>query len=87
MAVNISWNSTNNNTGVKILNYRVLLIDTVTQQQLEFTGINVSKLYIANLTHNRTYVVNVQARSEDGYGWFKRQSFRTLEAGQRMFYC
>ena len=84
MAVNISWNSTNDNTGVNILSYRVLLIDTVTQQQQEFTGINVSRLYIANLTHNRTYVIKVQARNEDGYGRFMGRNFTTLEAGWKI---
>ena len=68
-----------------ILDYRVLLIDTVTQQQQEFTGINVSKLYVPNLKHNRTYVIKVQARNEDGYGRFKSQSLTTLEAGQKTF--
>lgn len=82
MSVNISWNSTNNNTGIKILDYRVILVDTTTQQKQEFTGINISNLYVTELKHNRTYVVKVQARNEDGYGWFKIKNFTTLEAGQ-----
>lgn len=82
MSVNISWNSTNNNTGIKILDYRVILVDTTTQQKREFNGINISNLYVTELKHNRTYVVKVQARNEDGYGWFKIKNFTTLEAGQ-----
>ena len=84
IAVNISWNSTNDNTGVKILDYRILLIDTITQQQQEFTGVNVSRLYVTSLTHNRTYVIKVQARNEDGYGRFKSRNFTTLEAGWKI---
>ena len=81
MSVNVSWNSTNNNTGVKILDYRVMLIDTVTQEERNFSKIKALSLYINNLKHNRTYFIKVQAENEDGYGRFKIKAFKTLEAG------
>ena len=82
MSVNISWNSTNNHTGIKILDYRIILIDTITQEQRQFIRIRVKHLYVTRLKHNRTYVVKVQAENEDGYGRFMIRRFRTLEAGQ-----
>ena len=83
LAVNISWNSTNDNNGIKILDYRIILVDTTTQQKRKFTGIKVSTLYVTRLMHNRTYVVHVQARNEDGYGRSKSRNVTTLEAGRR----
>lgn len=80
MSVNISWNSTNNHTGIKILDYRIILIDTITQEQRQFIRIRVKHLYVTRLKHNRTYVVKVQAENEDGYGRFMIRRFRTLEA-------
>ena len=82
-AVNISWNSTNDNTGIKILDYRIILMDTATQKQLVFFGIEDSILYVSRLRHNRTYVVMVQARNEDGYGQLKSKIVTTLKAGMR----
>lgn len=81
MSVHVSWNSTNNNTGVNILDYRVILIDTITQEQRNFSKIKGLSLYINNLKHNRTYLIKVQAKNEDGYGRFKIKAFTTLEAG------
>lgn len=81
MSVHVSWNSTNNNTGVKILDYRVMLIDTVTQEERNFSKITALSLYINNLKHNRTYLIKVQAENDDGYGRFKIKAFKTLEAG------
>ena len=81
MSVHVWWNSTNNNTGVKILDYRVMLIDTVTQEERNFSKITALSLYINNLKHNRTYLIKVQAENDDGYGRFKIKAFKTLEAG------
>ena len=81
MSVHVWWNSTNNNTGVKILGYRVMLIDTVTQEERNFSKITALSLYINNLKHNRTYLIKVQAENDDGYGRFKIKAFKTLEAG------
>lgn len=81
MSVHVWWNSTNNNTGVKILDYRVMLIDTVTQEERIFSKITALSLYINNLKHNRTYLIKVQAENDDGYGRFKIKAFKTLEAG------
>ena len=80
-AVNISWNSTNDNTGIEIQGHRIILTDTVSGQQREFITGNVSSLYVTKLRHNRTYQVTVQARNEDGYGRFQMRNFTTLEAG------
>ncbi|XP_074633212.1 uncharacterized protein LOC141891999 isoform X2 [Acropora palmata] len=80
MSVHVWWNSTNNNTGVKILDYRVMLIDTVTQEERNFSKITALSLYINNLKHNRTYLIKVQAENDDGYGRFKIKAFKTLEA-------
>lgn len=79
-AVNISWNSTNDNTGIKIQGHRIILTDTVSGQQREFITGNVSSLYVTKLRHNRTYQVTVQARNEDGYGRFQMRNFTTLQA-------
>lgn len=83
MSVNISWNSTNDNTGIQILDYKIILTDTVTMHKREFISINVSSLYVAKLGHNRTYTIKVQARNEDGFGKFKTRNFTTLQAGQK----
>jgi len=83
VAINISWNSTNDNTGIKILDYRIILIDTTTKMNRAFTKIRDSTLFISSLKHNRTYVIMVQARNEDGYGKIKSKNVTTLEAGLR----
>jgi len=58
-------------------------MNTATQNQLVFFGIEHSTLYVSRLKHNRTYVVMVQARNEDGYGELKSKTVTTLEAGMR----
>lgn len=86
VSVNISWNSTNDNTGIKILDYRIILIDTMTNVPRMFnSSIKLLNLYVTKLKQNRTYVIKVQARNEDGYGRFKSRNFTTLEAGQKNF--
>ncbi|KAM7442955.1 hypothetical protein ABFA07_008214 [Porites harrisoni] len=80
LAVNISWNSTNNNTGIEILDYKLVIIDTKTQRRREIFGINVSNHYVTNLTHNTTYRVMVQARNEIGYGKSVSRNVTTLKA-------
>ena len=84
LAVNISWNSTNNNTGIEILDYKLVIIDTKTQRRREIFGINVSNHYVTNLTHNTTYRVMVQARNEIGYGKSVSRNVTTLTAGQKI---
>ena len=84
LAVNISWNSTNNNTGIEILDYKLVIIDTKTQRRREIFGINVSNHYVTNLTHNTTYCVMVQARNEIGYGKSVSRNVTTLKAGQKI---
>ncbi|XP_068685321.1 uncharacterized protein [Montipora foliosa] len=79
-AVSISWNSTNDNTGIKIIGYRLILIDTISQHHREFITGNVSSLYVTKLNHNRTYKIMVQAKNEDGFGRFRIKEFTTLEA-------
>ena len=83
MAINVSWNSTNDNTGIKILDYRIIIIDTTTKEKREFARIKDSTLFISSLKHNRTYMIMVQARNEDGYGKIKSKNATTLEAGLR----
>lgn len=79
--VNITWTSTNDNTGVPILEYQTILVDTVTKLQRSFDGIKDSSLYVTGLHHNRTYQVYVKARNENEYGRFEGNNFTTLEAG------
>ncbi|XP_067052262.1 fibronectin type III domain-containing protein 3B-like [Acropora muricata] len=78
--VNITWTSTNDNTGVPILEYQTILVDTVTKLQRNFDGIKDSSLYVTGLHHNRTYQVYVKARNENEYGRFEGNNFTTLEA-------
>ncbi|XP_068734303.1 uncharacterized protein [Montipora capricornis] len=78
--VNISWISTNDNTGVAILDYRIILVDTITKNQRQFEGIKEPTLYVTGLHHNRTYKVYVQARNENEYGRFEGKNFTTLKA-------
>ena len=84
LAVNISWNSTNNNTGIEILDFKLVIIDTKTQRRREIFGITVSNHYVTNLTHNTTYLVMVQARNEIGYGKSVSRNVTTLKAGQKI---
>ena len=84
LAVNISWNSTNNNTGIEILDYKLVIIDTKTQRRREIFGITVSNYYVTSLTHNTTYLVMVQARNEIGYGKSVSRNVTTLKAGQKI---
>lgn len=84
LAVNVSWNSTNNNTGIEILDYRLVIIETKTQQMREISGITVSNHYVTSLTHNTTYLVKVQARNEIGYGKSVSRNVTTLKAGQKI---
>ena len=84
LAVNISWNSTNNNTGIEILDYKLVIIDTKTQRRREIFGITVSNHYVTSLTHNTTYLVMVQARNEIGYGKSVSRNVTTLKAGQKI---
>ncbi|CAH3175068.1 unnamed protein product, partial [Porites lobata] len=81
LAVNISWNSTNNNTGIEILDYKLVIIDTKTQRRREIFGITVSNHYVTSLRHNTTYLVMVQARNEIGYGKSVSRNVTTLKAG------
>ena len=84
LAVNISWNSTNNNTGIEILDYKLVIIDTKTQRRRKIFGITVSNHYVTSLTHNTTYLVMVQARNEIGYGKSVSRNVTTLKAGQKI---
>lgn len=52
LAVNISWNSTNNNTGIEILDYKLVIIDTKRQLRREIFGITVAKSLLHSFSFN-----------------------------------
>lgn len=79
--VNITWTSTNDNTGVAILDYEIILVDTVNKSRRTFGGIKDSSLHVTGLHYNRTYKLYVRARNENEYGRFEGNNFTTLEAG------
>ncbi|KAL9965834.1 hypothetical protein ACROYT_G029686 [Oculina patagonica] len=80
LALNVTWNSSRDNGGSPVLDYRITLLyvnKSILQQQ---SGINVNYFTLHNLQQNRTYIFIVRARNVIGYGESANISVTTLEA-------
>ncbi|KAL9965831.1 hypothetical protein ACROYT_G029682 [Oculina patagonica] len=82
LSLNISWNSSVEENNIRILDYRIKVMDGTSLKQVrEYRKITRTSLVIKNLKRNRTYIVVIQARNEVGYGGSANISARTLLAG------
>lgn len=82
LALQLTWNSSAQDVNnIKILDYRVKVLDG-TNIKKERTGITTTSLLIENLARNRTYVIEIQARNEVGYGEIASINATTLSAGK-----
>ena len=82
LALQLTWNSSAQDVNnIKILDYRVKVLDG-TNIKRERTGITKTSLLIENLARNRTYIIEIQARNEVGYGEIASISATTLSAGK-----
>ena len=83
-SLEISWNSSDQDANnIKLLDYRITLIDGTTLKQVfTYTAITRTSLVIENLARNRTYIAEIQARNEVGYGKTANVTATTLLAGK-----
>ena len=83
-SLEISWNSSDQDANnIKLLDYRITLTDGTTLKQVfTYTAITRTSLVIVNLARNRTYIAEIQARNEVGYGKTANVTATTLLAGK-----
>ena len=83
-SLKLTWNSTSQVTNnIQILDYRIKVIDGTTLKQIFiYPAITRKPFEIEKLVRNKTYVVEIQARNEVGYGETANISTRTLLAGK-----
>ena len=82
LSINITWCSLMEDSKIEILDYRIKVLDGITnRQEKQYTRRRTTSLLIENLKRNKTYIVAIQARNEAGYGEFANISATTLLAG------
>ena len=82
LALQLTWNASPQDVNnIKILDYRVKVIDGANIKE-EYTGLTTTSLLIENLARNGTYVIEIQARNEVGYGEIANISAATVSAGK-----
>lgn len=82
LSLKLAWNSSVEENNVRVLDYKIKVIDGTTLEQLqEYTRITRTSLVVENLKRNWTYVVVIQARNEIGYGESVNISATTLLSG------
>ena len=83
LSLNITWNSSVKENIIRILDYRIKVMDGITRKRVrQYNEITTSSLVIENLKRNRTYIVMIQARNEVGYGKSANITATTLLAGK-----
>ena len=83
LSLNITWNSSVKENIIRILDYRIKVMDGITRKRVrQYNEITTSSLVIENLKRNRTYIVMIQARIEVGYGKSANITATTLLAGK-----
>lgn len=82
LSLNITWSSSVEENIIRILDYRIKVLDAITLKRIrQYNGITSSSLVIENLKRNRTYIVIIEARNEVGYGKSANASATTLVTG------
>ena len=85
-ALELTWNSSVQDiNNIKILDYRIKVLDGAIVKQ-EFPAITGTSFTIEKLARNRTYVIEIQARNEVGYGETAKTTATTLLVGKMFFY-
>lgn len=80
-ALQITWKpSPKDINNIKILDYRIKVLNGTFVIQ-EYDAITNTSLVIKNLADDRTYVVEIQARNDVGFGQTANISATTLLAG------
>ena len=83
-SLQLTWNySVQDINNIQILDYRIKVIDGTTREQVfMYTARTKTSFEIEKLARNTTYVVEIQARNEVGYGETASITARTLLAGK-----
>jgi len=83
-SLQLTWNySVQDISNIQILDYRIKVLDGTTREQVfMYTAITKTSFKIEKLARNTTYVVEIQARNEVGYGKTANITARTLLAGK-----
>ncbi|PFX25855.1 Tyrosine kinase receptor Cad96Ca [Stylophora pistillata] len=69
LSLNISWYSPIKHNSIEVLDYRIQVLDGITQKPLkQYASIPTTSLVIKNLQKNSSYMVEIQGRNEVGYG-------------------
>jgi len=87
-SLTLSWNSSDQDiNNIRILDYRIKVLDGSTLKRVFiYTAITRTSLEIEKLARNRTYIVEIQARNEVGYGETANITATTLLAGKISLY-
>lgn len=81
-ALAVRWNSSTQDLyNIKILDYILKVFDGPFAKQI-YTAITNTSLIVKNLSRNRTYVIEIQARNEVGYGEVANISATTSLVGK-----
>ena len=81
-ALTVRWNSSTQDLyNIKILDYILKVFDGPFAKQI-YTAIANTSLIVKNLSRNRTYVIEIQARNEVGYGEVANISATTSLVGK-----
>lgn len=81
-ALEINWNSSTQDLyNIKTLDYRLKVFDGPFAKQI-YTAITNTSLIVKNLSRNRSYVIEIQARNEVGYGEVANISATTSLVGK-----
>ena len=87
LAFNVTWNTTRDKGGSRILDYKITLLDVDKNLLQQHDGIKETYFTLRNLQQNRTYIFILQARNIGGYGESANASVTTFEAGkENVFY-
>ena len=85
-ALELTWKSSVQDVNnIKILDYRIKVSDGAILKE-EFSAITRKSFTIEKLARNKTYVIEIQARNEVGYGETTNISAVTLLVGKMFFH-
>ena len=87
-SLTLSWNSSYQDiNNIRILDYRIKVLDGSTLKRVFiYTAITRTSIEIEKLARNRTYIVEIKARNEVGYGETANITATTLLEGKISLY-
>ena len=69
LSLNISWYSPIKHNSIEVLDYRIQVLDGITQKLIkQYASIPATSLVIKNLKKNSSYTIEIEGRNEVGYG-------------------